>query len=103
MLSDWLTSLPDRYAINTHRDCQVVLVAQLTGFEPISGSELSHFDIQIILCRYDHQTRLLPYVLNAIADDAKVSGSGTSTLSSPPACLSTKMRIVETSTDPCTA
>ncbi|CAM9154418.1 unnamed protein product, partial [Pylaiella littoralis] len=33
MLSDWLTSLPDRY---------------------------------------DHQTRLLPYILNAIADDAKV-------------------------------
>ena len=24
--------------------------------------------------RYDHHTRLLPYVLNAIADEAKVSG-----------------------------
>eukprot|EP00903_Cladosiphon_okamuranus_P014433 g13393.t1 len=43
MLSDWLTSLPDRY---------------------------------------DHQTRLLPYVLNAIADDAKaVSAIALETLS----------------------
>ena len=24
--------------------------------------------------RYDHHTRLLPYVLNAIADEAEVSG-----------------------------
>lgn len=29
--------------------------------------------LSVALCRYDHQTRLLPYVLNAIADDAKVS------------------------------
>lgn len=27
----------------------------------------------IFSSRYDHQTRLLPYVLHAIADDAEVS------------------------------
>lgn len=27
----------------------------------------------LVITRYDHQTRLLPYVLNAIADEAKVS------------------------------